>query len=508
MENEKNYLERRKDLDKNDVLNIDSKNEIKSGPKKELLGSSDDAKELKGENNEVLDMIEKKKSRDMTIPIVLGVVLLIVIVVIGLLFLNNKEKKSEVVKEIFQQKILNSSIKAMDDIETYSFNGKVKANILSEVGNFGDSEFVFDITMAGKIDQSDINNPKADCNMKMDMDVSAEGGSQEFSVDVDAMSFGQKRAYYRLNDYNLGAIGMLIGAEVSEYKGKWYMINMDEMEKMEGMEDIDFNLGMYDMTKIKDIYSKYDILKFEEDLGGVCLGGYDASFSSVEFDGTGCVDTYHYQAKLDSKAIISFYLEILKEMEKEDESKSLGEVISEIEEGVEKYNYVVSEVVNNIDIEVWIGKSDNLIYRTKLSGKFDEEFIKMIEDEMIKKGDITKEERIEDLDKTKISIDFSIDISMSDFNEPVEISEPESAENLMEILKEMMAGFIMEPGISLENDPDQDGLNDEMEAFYGTDPNNPDTDGDGHSDGEEVAGGYDPLLPGEAKLDYDKLFKY
>jgi outer membrane protein OmpA-like peptidoglycan-associated protein len=40
--------------------------------------------------------------------------------------------------------------------------------------------------------------------------------------------------------------------------------------------------------------------------------------------------------------------------------------------------------------------------------------------------------------------------------------------------------------IAFENDSDGDGLSDEEEAKIGTDPNNPDTDGDGLLDGEEV----------------------
>lgn len=42
------------------------------------------------------------------------------------------------------------------------------------------------------------------------------------------------------------------------------------------------------------------------------------------------------------------------------------------------------------------------------------------------------------------------------------------------------------------NDHDHDGLADWEEELYGTDPNNPDTDGDGYLDGEEVASGYNP----------------
>ncbi len=42
-------------------------------------------------------------------------------------------------------------------------------------------------------------------------------------------------------------------------------------------------------------------------------------------------------------------------------------------------------------------------------------------------------------------------------------------------------------------DTDEDGLSDLREVELGTDPNNPDSDGDGYLDGEEVSGGYNPL---------------
>ena len=46
-------------------------------------------------------------------------------------------------------------------------------------------------------------------------------------------------------------------------------------------------------------------------------------------------------------------------------------------------------------------------------------------------------------------------------------------------------------------DSDNDGLFDNEEAQYGTDPNNSDTDGDGYLDGEEVKNGYNPNGEGE-----------
>lgn len=55
-------------------------------------------------------------------------------------------------------------------------------------------------------------------------------------------------------------------------------------------------------------------------------------------------------------------------------------------------------------------------------------------------------------------------------------------------------------GTGLTDDNDKDGLTDKQESYYKTDLNNFDTDGDGHSDGEEVQNGYDPLGPGKLQV--------
>lgn len=50
------------------------------------------------------------------------------------------------------------------------------------------------------------------------------------------------------------------------------------------------------------------------------------------------------------------------------------------------------------------------------------------------------------------------------------------------------------------SDFDSDGLSDRMELNFGTNPTDPDTDGDGFTDGEEVAAGFDPKRGGGATL--------
>lgn len=59
---------------------------------------------------------------------------------------------------------------------------------------------------------------------------------------------------------------------------------------------------------------------------------------------------------------------------------------------------------------------------------------------------------------------------------------------------------------AVDNDVDKDGLSNRDESYWNTDFQNPDTDGDGYLDGEEVASSHDPLIPSPNDLiDNDNL---
>ena len=61
----------------------------------------------------------------------------------------------------------------------------------------------------------------------------------------------------------------------------------------------------------------------------------------------------------------------------------------------------------------------------------------------------------------------------------------------------LFAGISIEKSLpSPDIDADHDGLTNKEESYWNTDFQDPDTDGDGFLDGEEVASGHDPLKPG------------
>ena len=432
----------------------------------------------------------QRKGKSATLFILGGIILLIVIGVAGAYFLLDKKITPE--KETPRQ-IIKASTQKMQEIKTYSYDGTIEL----EIENKETSEnFNFSVEILGKDNIADINNIKSSANLKLVADLDMDGGSQEFSFDLDAKQFGQKKTYLKINDFDLGMLGMMLGPEVNDFKEKWYKLDIEELEKLSASasdDDSSMKMPIYDINKMMALYNKYELLKFQEDLGDVKIGE---------------VDAYHYKVKLDGIALASFYMEVMKEMvaEMDSEDKTIEEEFNKMKEDIEKYDYLINKITDNIDVEIWIGKNDKLIYRTKIYGEFDKEFIEMIGNEMIAKGDLSEE----DFDKLNevedASIVFYADVRMSDFNQPVEINEPEEAENLVEVLTGMLGGLIgagMNGGTGI--DTDLDGLSDEMETFYGTDPNKSDTDGDGYTDGEEVDNGYDPLAPGTSRLDYEGL---
>lgn len=88
---------------------------------------------------------------------------------------------------------------------------------------------------------------------------------------------------------------------------------------------------------------------------------------------------------------------------------------------------------------------------------------------------------------------------------PVISSTPLPGNQLITSSSPTSAPTLSAPAGSDGDDPDHDGLNNAEERLYGTDPNNPDTDGDGYSDGEEVKNGYNPLGAGMLDSDNDGL---
>lgn len=533
----------------------------------------------------------KSRKKSSKTPIILGAVFFFAIAIAGAyyIYINKPLEKSP-------QEIIKSSMETMGDLKTYQIDGKMSFNGSLIDDKAKSQSAKINISLNGKNDATDSNNPKAYYNMKASADLKNEWGSEEYSADFEEMAFGKESFYVRINDYDLGMeMGTILGPQIAPYKGKWYFLSAEETQKF--FEDFGAvspanieAMGAYDENKIMDIISKYEVLKFDKDLGDEKLNG---------------INVYHYKAKLDGMAIVYMYLDIMKEVlsnynegaiTSEEFEEDLVKMKKEIEEN---YRDLINEGFRKAEIEMWIGKDDGYVYRIVAKGEVDEKYINkflkatlgsarakamdaQIKSEIAQeriyleihyddnnnsyenfilsegldlkpenvrtnkdsyvlwselnsttdkwcvdstgksgyvlgeisgfecpeslsgvslgeKKDYANLESSSDIQDIKMNLDFNLDLSYSDFNQPMGIEKPEGAADLMDILEPLMSGFL---GAPVSQDSDKDGLSDDLEAVYKTDKNNPDTDGDGYKDGEEVEKGYDPALPGDAKLDW------
>lgn len=144
-----------------------------------------------------------------------------------------------------------------------------------------------------------------------------------------------------------------------------------------------------------------------------------------------------------------------------------------------------AQQLERLALRMWIGQSDHRLYRLQVAGSF-------------------TEKSSTDLIPIDVRMDFS------DMNGPVVLETPKHSLDFAMILRAALlpsangklrtnetfvnAQTSQLPVQRIEHaaDQDQDGLDRLLEAFYGTNPNKADTDGDGMNDGDEVSSNRNP----------------
>ncbi len=148
-----------------------------------------------------------------------------------------------------------------------------------------------------------------------------------------------------------------------------------------------------------------------------------------------------------------------------------------------------AEQIKRLTFRFWIGTQDHYLYKLQAAGAFSDP-------------------------ETNDLIPVDIKVEFEDFNEPFDIDEPNDPLLFEQVLRSVFADLPDSEALTLggvnkvlvtdetarlpveeveeSTDQDEDGLSNVLEAFYGTNPNDPDTDGDGVTDGDEVRKGHNP----------------
>ena len=284
---------------------------------------------------------------------------------------------------------------------------------------------------------------------------------QDFNLTGSAI-FMESDLYLKLDQLSEPEQVEALGIELN----KWYAISSEimEMGQLFGyqsfVEDAEQSAELTDQQKqeLKLLISNANLIKVDQALEEETVAGQEC---------------YHYRISVDQIAADQFFTDLLVIIG-DSESNTLGISATGL---IEDY---FSEQKDRT-YEVWIDKDSHWLTRVA-----------------------TKTVTMNDIIQTKT--DSSLILELSEHNQQFNISAPTEAEeyDFTQLYSSMFLGMqgLESQELDLEKDTDQDGLADYVESVYQTDPENPDTDGDGFSDGEELEHGYNPLGEGGIDSDY------
>lgn len=466
--------------------------------------------EMGRENN--LASFEKKQSfgsvmagKNKKILLIAGFIF-VVLIAAGI-YMVLKPGQKAAVSPVQGNTIVKASFEAMKKVDSYAYDGKIKIDFNIKDSSTSSPKTTigkYDISNSGAINQKDKNNPSSYSSFTLAMDSNSDGKHLTGSAGAEVASF-DKVLYMKVNNLNFddgtpqSADNMKkMDGMLEVLKNNWYFVSEEDIRNFyksasgTAASSEDKALSQDSINKMNEIVSKHNLLKFSKDLGSDKIGGIDMS---------------HYKVDLDTQEGFNLVTELVEESLRENGSdqsaNDLADKLKKSTEDVNKMKEVMDFALKQVNVEVWIGKKDNLIYRVKADGNFDQNFVKAFSDKYKQVYGI--DDKSGETEKTpEMNFNFSMDYTLSKFNSAV-VQKPENAKDFKKVMESFTGAGMSAIAPVSSVDSDNDGLTDDQEKIFGTDPAKADTDGDGYKDGEEVKGGYDPLVAGSARLDYSKV---
>lgn len=285
---------------------------------------------------------------------------------------------------------------------------------------------------------------------------------------VNTIFSGEYRSKDDIGYLKLQSLGLphLLGEDLS---GPFPWVRLDRKELEETVKKYGGSLGQEDAAAIvENSLDPEKAKKMTEKLkqsflssGAVKLNG---SVENVDLRGR---EMYKVPFVFDAEGLEKLYKDYFAIVNPEGDIKDLGveeDRLKDLQETIEQIESAT----------LWLGRSDALPYQIEIRYK------------------------------ESASIKNAIVVLAMEYNVPVEVTAPTETISIEEAVRNVLSYFLGATDDRFQYpadnpvDLDQDGLlyADEVEK-YGSDPTNPDTDGDGFSDGDEVKAGYSPTGPGK-----------
>lgn len=328
-----------------------------------------------------------------------------------------------------------------------------------------DKSYYLTLAFSGQTDVNDLNHPLSQLALNIKTDALPTG-----EADLATELINLNKIYYlKLNNLPESQGGLI---DMGILNNQWIKIDPEAIKNQFGLKKLEEqlvkkpenpDLSAEQIGRVKEKYKqallKSGVFKIVEKLPAEKIANQK---------------TWHYKFALDKAGARVFIIAIDKINEEEglnqDQEKLTDKEIDGFINGL--------KMLGLGDGEIWIAKNDSTLKKISL------------------KSAIKNQESGEQIGQSSLSVTFT------DFNRALKIEAPTQTKTVQEILTALIPSSKLplnqSGSVNLTIDSDYDGLLDQEENVYGTDPNNPDTDGDGFKDGDEVKSGYSPK--GDGKL--------
>ena len=249
-----------------------------------------------------------------------------------------------------------------------------------------------------KSDITDINNPKANATFSIELTMPASTSvTATVSANANIIVVG-KALYFQISDITSPA-AFSSYYDVSQFKGKWFKFDQDSLTVLSQAEpgQVPASISQADNSaitkKIQALVLSENMLSVSKQLGSETISGQD---------------TYHYLVTISEAKLKDLITKIVAlEMPASAGTSSLSSNM------VTAFVNTFADAVGDINMEMWIGKKDYLLYKTSID--------KIIDLSKISSG-------------ANVQIEVKSVTTNSDFNKPVTVQAPDGAQKIEDVV--------------------------------------------------------------------------
>jgi len=261
----------------------------------------------------------------------------------------------------------------------------------------------------GESDMTSIAKPKANYTIGLSLMMQ---GVKAASVNMAIATTGGA-SYIKINDITIPGAFSYPGLDISKIKGNWVKIDQASIDALKalsaaqngqtGISNISQADGVALVQKVQALFAAENLFSVEKQLSDEVVGGQD---------------TYHYSVVITkdkikdlSNKIIALEAQEVSKLQSQNGTPGSSNLLAQ--NMVQAFVSTFADVIGDVNLEMWIGKKDYMLYQTKV-------------------------DQVVDLSKAyptaNMQLEFKFGIMSSNFNQPITVAVPANSQKVEDII--------------------------------------------------------------------------